>query len=197
MKENQFENIWKHHFSKIIENFVKNTDHVSIKDGNVHSLKKDILLKYEYYRQEYKKAKFPNKESKIDRHKVAAIFVIAFIHSQPIKSNIVPQGNLLYGIEYFPNEILSIKCALILLKLFIVGEFKRHNRPNEHIDRFSKTKWKFPKCKLSEGEYLINLIRDLYATRIHSKSDNFSYLIPYLSHIFFFLEYFHLSKFEN
>ena len=186
-----FEKILHEEALEYLTSFCKKYSHISI-DLKDHSLEL-IFQKYEKYRNEYKELNFPNK-GKVDRHKLISFLICAFLELQPIKSNIPMYKNNSYSIKYFPNELFIIHFSLLILKLFIVEDWKKKSIPKENIKSFLNTKWQFPKCSCVDDKYLMTLIRDLYAFRLNKNSTNFSDLIYLLSHVVFFLEDFHLKN---
>ena len=156
-----------------------------LKSGNTFYFndfaKKDLLSEYNELKSGFKK-KYMKKadESILDRHKVAAAFMIAVLNVKPIR--VPDEVQLLRKFEdvysagfskFFGNEKLAIRAGLAIL--------------NSYSEKDSKEKKKISLPKdVRHGEYTENFCRELYINQLEKKLSILSiahelYLIEKLS----------------
>ena len=193
MEENTFNSLWKIFYknAKIIEK--KYSKYISFQDT-----KKDSLIKhYDEYRIYFKNQYFQN-DTNIDKHKIASCFVCAVLEVQPFQFE-ESNKNDKFSIEFYVmNEIWGFICGLDIIKHFIGDRFKKENKPQKYIQDCITKKWHFPETTDSQKDkYFTCLLRDLHRWRINKREKRFFNLLPLLSHLFFFMEQYHLEIFDK
>ena len=127
-------------------------------------------------------------EAILDRHKVAAIFIIAILNIKPIK---VPDKIQLarensciyngYNPKFFGNEKLAIQMALAILREYIYIDIKKEIITVRSLD----IKFSYPEITESHGNYIENYCRELYINTVEDKLSILS-----IAHELFWLERF-------
>ena len=130
----------------------------------IPNIKEEIWEKYVSLNTYCKNNYMKSPEGKIDRHKVAACYMIAITTLQPMKFIEKINGN---KVPLAINETLAITVGLSIVRAFAISSI---NKKNE-IDNETKEKLvakfedgiKLPEGELvNHGEYLDNYARELY-----------------------------------
>ena len=178
MKNETYEIIWNAVYS-YANQFI-------LKSGNTfffnNRAKSDLLSEYNDLKSAFKKKYMKNAdESILDRHKVAAVFMIAILNVKPIRIpdevQLQRKSEDVYSTsfsKFFGNEKLAIRAGIAVL--------------NSYIEKDSKEKKEVPLPKIvRHGEYIENFCRELYINQLEKKLSILSiahelFLIEELAH---------------
>ena len=157
--------------------------------------KEDIWKEYTKLNKYCKEQYMQDPEGRLDRHKVAACYMLAILKAYPLGINFNPDQGILITL----NEHLAIETGLSVLKTFItapkdndeIEDFPNIN-PEEDIKIFNNG-FDFPKeqGEIFHGEYRKNFAIELYFT--HKEE---CYNILSLSHSLYLLELYNRKQYE-
>ena len=166
------------------------------------NMKKSIYDKYLYYRRTHKKR--VSQDKIMDRHKIASCFALSILHVKPLPQIEISNSQLkdkTKVIQYFSNELLSVELAQNIMKIFLAKRWKENKRPESDYKLLLSEAWVYPKSYLNESDntpnYLNHFLKDLYYLQQKSQTNNFVSLFPLFSHLFFYMENYHIGILEE
>ena len=189
MDSSIFDEIWE----KVLIKSAYNVKKLSGKYTQFHQNKKEeIRQSYETYRAFYKSEYLEQKEgSNIDRHKISACLALSILEVKPFETGVSDLQSV-SPLSYLPNELWAIEGAQNVMKIFLLVSWKEKRTTEELIKFFSKEEWHYPELQ-NQKDYLICLLQDLHTFQNVSEKKDFKYALPFLSHLFYFMESWHLS----
>lgn len=185
-----YDNLWEKVINLSISKFVA-LPQVSCSK----TAKEDIWTAYTKFNKHCKEEYMEDPEGRLDRHKVAACYMLAILKAYPLSVDFEPDQGILITL----NEHLAIETGLSVLKTFItapkdsdeIEDFPNID-PEEDVKIFNNG-FKFPKAQdeIFHGEYRKNFAIELYFTH---KEDRYNILS--LSHSLYLLELYNRKQWE-
>lgn len=186
-----YEKIWDKLINKEIGNYKKiYTECIQL----IPNAKEEIWEKYRLLNHYCKVNYMKSPDGKIDRHKVAACYLIAISSVKPMRfvKNIQNEDKSIY---FVLNERLSITVALSLIRAFAIAAIYDNEKIGEEdkdkiVSRFKEGIF-IPKEELvNHGEYINN-----FASEIHFAIEEGNISILSIAHELYLLEVItHMSK---
>ena len=195
-----------HFWDNIIYGFAVNLQKKYFNDLSFNSDTKEVIwLEYESYKKSYKKYAGFREDQNIDRHKVASLFTLAIINSEPLK---IKKGSVAKKELYIVNVNLATQSAITLLFSWLVKEFKEQKFITENTIHFVEShEIDYPETTKEEGiTYLQTLTRELYRSqnsKIVSTTNSsqivsvINVLSSMLAHVFFFIEVYNKEQIRD
>ena len=184
-----FDNIWNVIISKEIEKYKnKYVGHIQI----IPNAKEAIWTKYVSLNLHCKTKYMKVIDGKIDRHKVAACYIIAICSVKPM-CLINNLDNDTKDIYFALNERLAITVGLSILRAFLVQEISENNsidkeKKNKLINALDCGIYTPHKKEVHHGSYINN-----YASELHYAIDEGNIHILSIAHELYLLELLTLS----
>ena len=177
-----YEIIWQDVIEREIHNYkLKYVNCIEV----IPNIKEEIWKKYEYLNNYCKIIYMKSSEGKIDRHKVAASYMIAIVTSHPMIFVGEIDGQ---QVDIAINETLAITVGLSLVRAFAIASINSNNELQqkdkaEMISKFEKG-IKIPDDNLvNHGIYIQN-----YANELHFNASEGNISILSIAHELYLLE---------
>lgn len=175
-----YDNVWNKIIEKEIGNF---KEFYKGKLKIVDNAKEDIWNKYVYYNNFCKKNYMRYSGKKLDRHKVAACYIMAIVTVAPMRyDNDLDDGSEL-GLAL--NEYLAINVAFNLVRAFYIASLDAANIDSDEkkqlVEKFDNG-IQIPECT-NHGVYMDNFCSELYYSNLDGKLNVLS-----LAHELYLLE---------